>query len=1392
MKGDFSRWRPDRQPNVGGVLFQQGRVLLDSDTNEQMSIGLHWQEQAIRDAVGPNVAAVPAGDPDSFKVVGVKKLAGDVIIGGVKPAVLKIQVKPGAIWADGVLVELPPEDSGTDGTIDRVVERAGTPITRPPIITPRPPFPLDRLGPVRDAVILEVWREALSGFQMPDALIEPAIGGPDTTERVFTSMRFEVMSIGSGDTCETVADKLKDDPSEKGKLKVTLKPVETISDECPKVETGGYIGFEHHLYRVEIADVNRGTAPEVPWFKWSQFNGGLVGRGKCFLAASDKRIEITANDQAIKTSGLTDFYAEVVIFDDDQGRWRVVYGAKATLNEDRLVLGDAYLIDGKKLPAAGQIAFFRLWNGIDRIKAFPVMTASEEPEEMMDGIRLEFDAPTSKAQYRPGDYWTFEVRAGHKIGTSSNGEVLIGEVSGGGAATGVPPHGIRYHRVPLAILEWGIRPGTSPSEIKDCRRIFRPLTDMPAALCSMAIRPGDDVAEAVDEAIAAGGGCLCLLPGDHNLTRPLTLTKRANLRLTGFGIASKLHISSRLGSNAPFALTGSSDITFDSFAVISQGKAPVWVCGDVRNLEVRNMLVYTPLSETAKPLFAVEGTNCYGWRLERNFFVGPTGLSGHALYKTTISHNIWCGVTSGIDLDNIMDVQIQHNRFIGLANVVAAKVPALAEKLKPVEGTEIGELAALRRAENPFLGLLNLCLDPDRVAIDTGYTAIAVANVFDAEISGNYMMGGTGIDTEVVGTSLVGRNRFITTTTGAVFGIANELRFSENSVGVRMTRGGETVGVPCQVGLRILSHSVECEFLNNSFRNVREGIVFETDIEGTRQITRDFRSSVLADKADLTASTANAYLSLAKSRVTKQLGKYSLVPSTYFKMGKCSRTVIEGNLFECTELGIEWSGTRNITDFRISGNAFHGCQDVAIQIEPDDNVFFITEPTDTKVRLIEKNRFQVYSGAIRSTIGSVRFEKNDVRVSSPPREIPQLKTLVAIMAEHVYRSDDMGKAVEEDDAPAMRAITKTSTRKAANNPSSMDAARTVAVMSSRILAAHDRAKGDTYTDTAYVLANLANINAKKYVVAVANNAMAKWTNTLEGYVVNLSGSQNKVIHNRIYSTYPSFHGGVLFDGLSGEIRDNDIAVSRIGLLMSGKLGTASSLERNAEITSNSIRISGVRASEDRLREVAALVIPSLTPAHLSITGNYFEGSVSIGCDAMSFMGLYERKRGLRSSEMVNYNPGATTETGATMMIANIARGAVKEERGQAYTLTKVRLKELVTTFSELLEEVVARRLDPDPHKNQPVVHFTGNRIVCGALGLARTIASAHVGGRDFEEEGSNALIANVSNNVIDYWGVIGGYELVITGNQSQWPIIYSSGGKAETQANIPKAKKYSG
>jgi hypothetical protein len=555
MKGDFSRWTFDPAENDTGVLMQQGRVLADTDVTAITRIASHWRQTMGRDAIGANGVAAPAGASGSFRVTTARSDGSSV----------SLTLEPGHVWVDGVLLHSPARVP-----FERDATYLGRPFQAPPVTAAT-------IGAgVRDAVVLEAWEEALSAFQEPVQLLEPALGGPDTTERSRVYCALRLLRVGANDDCATVAARLADELSSRGRLTVTPAPSIFVPGECPLEAGGGYTGLEHHLYRIEIAEP---AAGEVR-FKWSQFNGGLVGRG-VFTAtgATTGSVDLRDNAPPINHCGLDAFYLEALTFDSARGHYRVTLTADAALVQPgRLGLTN---VQGTWPVAAPNTAFFRLWNGIARVNDFP---ESATPAELGDGIQLQFQAPAPDfSNYRPGDYWTFPVRA---AGTPMDPSLW---------PANAPPQGVRVHRAPLAIVHWQADRTAQYADggIDDCRRVFRPLTNQKTC-CTYTVGDGqsshgdfDSIEEAIRH-LPATGGQVCLLPGLHQTNA--VIRNRVNVRIVGCDTKTKV-VPRQATPDAPlFHVADSNGVALEHMDMSTLGGIAVLVegarAGTVSNVTV--------------------------------------------------------------------------------------------------------------------------------------------------------------------------------------------------------------------------------------------------------------------------------------------------------------------------------------------------------------------------------------------------------------------------------------------------------------------------------------------------------------------------------------------------------------------------------------------------------------------------------------------------------------------------------------------------------------------------------------------------------------------------------------------------------------------------------------
>lgn len=492
MKGDFSWFDYTPGDNYTGVLEQQGRVRLDRDGNAAEEIGRHLRNLMGRDAFGPDRVAVPAEQSGSLRITAATTDGTTV----------SVTIDPGRAWIDGIplfIGEVTTEDA-----------------------TYLPPPFQPEIGPdsiaadARDAVVLEVWEDSLSAFQEPEALLESALGGVDTTERVKVCHRLRLRRLAEDEDCSTIGPSLRDNPATIGRLTVTPAPAIVITGDCPVDAGGGYTGDGHNLFCIEITQ----PGPGGPRFTWSRFGGGLVGRGR-FDDVADE-ITITRNQPMIDAADVAGFHLQALEPDPASGCWTLQFEATVSLTDGVLTVTDPI---GTWPAAAGEDAFFRLWDRIEDISGF-----TGGANELANGIMLDFDPIVNSGEnYRPGDRWLFPVRA-----------------AGGGFDPSVWPQNalptaIRYHRAPLGILTWTSAPPdilTAPDDIEDCRDSFPPLTD-PCPCCTITVGDGhsshgdtNSIEEAID-LLPTSGGKICLLPGLHETNA--VIRDRSNIRITGCG-----------------------------------------------------------------------------------------------------------------------------------------------------------------------------------------------------------------------------------------------------------------------------------------------------------------------------------------------------------------------------------------------------------------------------------------------------------------------------------------------------------------------------------------------------------------------------------------------------------------------------------------------------------------------------------------------------------------------------------------------------------------------------------------------------------------------------------------------------------------------------------------
>ncbi len=469
MTHDISRSAHDPKKHYASALFQQGRIPLDDDLNESDTITKEDARRTRIDVIGA------VGSPnDGFRI-------------SVQGSTLGIAA--GILYVGGIPV---------------VLEAAETYETQADWPTPDPLASLS----APTLVFLEVWQQVVTAVEDTE-LLEPALGGPDTTARLRTMRRVRAFPTSATDCesawAELVAskapatyDKATAELATTATLSVIFDPSGSATTPCMPGVKAGYLGAENQTIRVQVALSSSGS----PQFIWGFDNASALYRiQKIETVPGGTRLTIASprDEEHQPRMGqiveLLDTSAKL----DSGDPIAALVGPTAKVIESYDTDSSSFVIDTSTSTAA----FVRVWNQGD---------APSPPIDIVTGTTTELGttgvlATFGGAGFQPGDHWIIAARpdTDHVIPRS-----LYGQAS--------PPNGVRRFYAPLALLSQG---AAGQVTVHDCRPTFDPLTTK-RGCCTYTVgseKTGaghfQKIQDAVDN-LPPGGGEICVLAGEYD------------------------------------------------------------------------------------------------------------------------------------------------------------------------------------------------------------------------------------------------------------------------------------------------------------------------------------------------------------------------------------------------------------------------------------------------------------------------------------------------------------------------------------------------------------------------------------------------------------------------------------------------------------------------------------------------------------------------------------------------------------------------------------------------------------------------------------------------------------------------------------------------------------
>ena len=545
MGSDRARVSYDPSRKWRGLVAQQGRVTVEADWNEAASIDAERDRAATLDIVGP--VGTPAGPPSGYTVTAVAAAGSPATPGD-------LTVGPGTLYLGGERLDL---DAAVDlaDQPDWLNQAADTLWMAPAPASP--PVPV-----TSELVYLLAIEQEVSAVEDP-ALSDVALGGPDTMQRLRILQHFVRWPTQAADCAAAWAE------VEAAWATIGLTPNTTsmrldstaalqagfVTDPapagpCEPVATGGYLGAENQLIRVQISSVNPAGEPTIVWgYDDATFLYQVTpapapdGSGNLALTLAEPPVDsfhYPLNGQAVELLSDAAILTPVPAGGAAAAGYIVAAaGAVTTLTQGYDPVTRTVAIAGPlppELSGAGQL-YLRVWQA-----AVPAPAGTAvELTALGAATGVTVTLTPAGGPFHPGDFWRFALRPSvpnliypARIGTSAQ-----------------PPDGPRVWACPVAFVSWD-----TPPVVSSCLPPFESLTKLTGlhgGCCTLNISPADIAGGTSLQALLAshlteGPITACLAPGTYALTEPLVFGPGFNdLTLQACGPGVFLQAPSRPG-----------------------------------------------------------------------------------------------------------------------------------------------------------------------------------------------------------------------------------------------------------------------------------------------------------------------------------------------------------------------------------------------------------------------------------------------------------------------------------------------------------------------------------------------------------------------------------------------------------------------------------------------------------------------------------------------------------------------------------------------------------------------------------------------------------------------------------------------------------------------------